>query len=100
MTNKWLEIYLTVPDQSVDMVSQILLDLGCTGITAAEKTLDTFVVPSPETLANDPVLKAYFNYPENVELLCETIQRELTSLAGTYPDLAELHMEHRELADH
>ena len=100
MTNKWLEINLTVPDQSVDMVSQILLDLGCTGITAAEKTLDTFVVPSPEALANDPVLKAYFNYPENVERLCETIQQELTSLAGLYPELAELQMEYRELADH
>jgi ribosomal protein L11 methyltransferase len=99
MANKWLEINLTVADQSVDMVSQILLDLGCTGITAAEKALDTFVVPSPEALANDPVLKAYFSYPENVDLLCETIKQELTSLAGLYPDLAEIQMEYRELAD-
>jgi ribosomal protein L11 methyltransferase len=100
MTNKWLEIKLTVPDQSVDMVSQVLLDMGCTGITAAEKTLDTFVVPTPESLANDPVLKAYFNYPENVDQLCETIQQALTSLTGLYPGLAELQMEPRELADH
>jgi ribosomal protein L11 methyltransferase len=100
MTNKWLEINLTVPDQSVDTVSQLLLDLGCTGITAAEKNLDTFVVPSPDALANDPVLKAYFSYPENIELLCETIQQELTSLVGLYPELADLQMEYRELADH
>ena len=48
MTNKWLEMRLTVPDQAVDLVSQALMDLGCTGITAAEKVLDTFVVPAPE----------------------------------------------------
>lgn len=100
MTNKWLEINLTVPDRSVDVVSQTLLDLGCAGITAAEKTLDTFVVPSPEELRNDPVLRAYFNYPADVELLCETIKQELSSLAGFYPGLADLQLEHRELADH
>lgn len=100
MTNKWLEINLTVPDQAVDLVSQTLLDHGCTGITAAEKTLDTFVVPPPEALANDPVLKAYFNYPENVELLCETIQQALSALADLHPELADLHLEHRPLADH
>lgn len=100
MTNKWLEINLTVPDQSVDIVSQALLDLGCTGITAAEKALDTFVVPSPETLANDPVLRAYFNYPESVELLCESILQALSPLTRFYPELADLRLEHRELADH
>ena len=100
MTNKWLEINLTVPDRSVDVVSQALLDLGCAGITAAEKALDTFVVPSPEELSNDPVLRAYFNYPEDVELLCETIRQELSSLADFYPGLADLQLEHRELADH
>ncbi len=100
MTNKWLEINLAVPDQAVDTVSQILLDLGCTGITAAEKALDTFIVPPPEVLANDPVLRAYFNYPENVGLLCESIQQALSSLVGLYPELANLHLEHRQLADH
>ncbi len=100
MTNKWLEINLTVPDQTVDMVSQILLDLGCTGITAAEKALDTFIVPSPETLANDPVLRAYFNYPESVEVLCESILQALSPLASFYPELADLQLEHRQLADH
>jgi ribosomal protein L11 methyltransferase len=100
MTNKWLEISLKVPDQSVDLVSQTLMDLGCSGITAAEKDLDTFVVPDPEALANDPVLKAYFDYPENIEALCETIQQSLTSLVGLYPELADICLQHRELADH
>jgi len=60
MTNKWLEMRLMVPDQAVDLVSQALMDIGCAGITAAEKTLDTFVVPAPDSLANKPVLRAYF----------------------------------------
>jgi ribosomal protein L11 methyltransferase len=100
MTNKWLEIRLTVPDQSVDLVSQTLLDLGSTGITAAEKTLDTFVVPAPESLANDPVLRAYFSYPEDVDILCKTIQEALSVLIGLFPGLADIRLEHRELADH
>jgi ribosomal protein L11 methyltransferase len=100
MTNKWLEISLTVPDQAVDLVSQALMDLGCTGITAAEKTLDTFVVPAPESLANDPVLKAYFIYPENVENLCLTVQQTLSRLSGSYPELAETRLDYRPLADH
>jgi ribosomal protein L11 methyltransferase len=100
MTNKWLEMCLTVPDQAVDLVSQALMDLGCTGITAAEKSLDTFVVPAPESLANDPVLRAYFVYPENAEKLCLTVQQTLSRLSGVYPELAETHLNYRQLADH
>lgn len=100
MMNKWLEMRLTVPDQSVDLVSQVLMDVGCTGITAAEKTLDTFVVPAADSLANDPVLRAYFIYPENVEALCLTVQQALSGLAGIYPELAETRLDYRELADH
>jgi len=100
MIKKWLEIRLSVPDPSVDIVSQIMMDLGCTGITAAEKALDTFIVPTPEALANDPVLRAYFNYPENVGALCEAIKQALSPLIGLYPELADLRLEHRELADH
>jgi len=100
MTNKWLEMSLTVPDQAVDLVSQALMDLGCTGITAAEKTLDTFVVPTPESLANDPVLRAYFIYPENAEKLSLTVQQTLSELSGIYPELAEIHLSYRQLADH
>ncbi len=100
MTNKWLEIRLTLPDNAVDIASQALMDLGCTGVTAAEKTLDTFIVPAPEALTNDPVLKAYFHYPDNVQILCCQIQEALSSLAGIYPELADVTLDHRELADH
>ena len=100
MTNKWLEMRLTISDQAVDLVSQALMDVGCTGITAAEKVLDTFVVPAPDSLANDPVLRAYFIYPENVEALCLTVQQALSRLADIYPELAETRLDYRELADH
>ncbi len=100
MTKEWLEMSLTVPDQAVDLVSQALMDLGCTGITAAETALDTFVVPAPESLANDPVLRAYFVYPENAEKLCLTVQQTLSRLSGVYPELAEAHVTYRQLADH
>ena len=100
MTNKWLEMSLAVPDHAVDLVSQALMDLGCTGITAAEKVLDTFIVPTPESLANDPVLRAYFIYPENTENLCLTVQQALSELSGIYPELAEIRLDYRQLADH
>ena len=99
MTNKWLEMRLAVPDQAVDLVSQALMDVGCTGVTAAEKTLDTFVVPPPESLTNDPVLRAYFIYPENVEALCQTVLQALTGLTSIYPELTETRLDYRELAD-
>jgi len=100
MSKKWLEMHLAVPDQSVDLVSQRLMELGCTGITAAEKVLDTFVVPAPESLNNDPVLRAYFSYPESVEELCQAVRFALSELAGIYPGLAEARMDYRELSDH
>lgn len=100
MTNKWLEMRINVPDQAVDLVSQTLMDLGCTGITVAEKVLDTFIVPPPESLTNDPVIRAYFIYPENVETLCITVQQALSALADIYPELTKTRLDYRELADH
>ena len=100
MNRKWLEIQLAVPDEAVDLVSQKLMEIDCTGVTAAETKLDTFVVPAPENLANDPVMKAYFIYPEQVDELLGTVQKALSELAGIYPDLARVRLESRELADH
>ena len=100
MTRKWLEIRLTIPDEAVDLVSQKLMEIGCTGVTAAETKLDTFVVPTPEILANDPVIKAYFHYPDQVDKLLESIQQAIAELAIMYPELARIHLESRELADH
>jgi len=100
MTRKWLEIRLAVPDEAVDLVSQKLMEIDCTGITAAETKLDTFIVPPPENLANDPVMKAYFIYPDQVDELLETVQQALSELTDMYPELARVRLESRELADH
>lgn len=99
MTEKWLEMRLAVADQAVDLVCQALVELGCTGITAAEQTLDTFVVPPPEALANAPVLRAYFIYPAQVEVLCQAVRQALAELAGIHPELAATAIDCRELAD-
>lgn len=100
MSNRWLEMTLAIPDHAVDLVSHKMMELGCAGITAAEKALDTFTVPAPETLANDPVVKAYFEYPASEAELCQSVQGMLTELAGIYPELAAVRMDCRELADH
>lgn len=100
MTNKWLEMCLAIPDQAVDLVSQALMDLGCTGITAAEKELDTFVVPPPETLANDPIMRAYFIYPDDVDHLCLKVQKSLSELSSIHPELTDTSLKYREIADH
>lgn len=100
MMNKWLEMRINVPDQAVDLVSQALIDLGCTGITAAEKALDTFIVPTPESLMNDPVLRAYFKYPEDVNALCLAVRQSLSALTFAYPELVHTRLDYRELADH
>jgi ribosomal protein L11 methyltransferase len=100
MSNKWLEMSLAIPDHAVDLVSHKMMELGCAGITAAEKALNTFTVPSPEALANDPVVKAYFEYPASTAELCQAVQSLLTELADIYPELAAVRLECRELADH
>ena len=93
MTEKWLEMRLTVPDDAVDLVSQILVDLGSTGIIAADKSLDTFTVPAPETLVNDPtfIIEAAAVNGTPVELLRETITNA--------PEMQRFHPVRLSLAD-
>lgn len=100
MTSRWLEIRLAVPDEAVELVGQMLMEIGCTGITAAEIQLDTFEAPAPQTLASDPVVKAYFSYPDKLDRLLEKIEYKLSELAAIYPELATTHLESGELADH
>ena len=100
MSSKWLEIRLSVADDAVDLVSQMLADMGSTGVTAADKTLDTFVVPSADSVTNDPVLRAYFPYPEDPEVLCAEIKEALADLATFCPGASNASLGYRELADH
>ena len=100
MTSRWLEIRLAVPDEAVELVAQMLMEIGCNGVTAAETQLDTFVAPAAETLANDPLIKAYFAYPDKLDGLLGNIQGKLTELSAIDPAFATALLESRELADH
>ncbi|MDH3997572.1 MAG: 50S ribosomal protein L11 methyltransferase [Desulfuromonadales bacterium] len=98
MSERWLEISIPAPDAAVELVSQLLTELGCTGVTAAERELDTFTVPSPESLHSDPEVRAYFPYPDDPEVLCQQVQQQLATMSGLYPELARLSLHYRELA--
>ena len=95
MTDTWLEMRLSVPDEAVDLVAQILVDLGSTGIIAADKPLDTFTVPPPDTLANDPTLRAYFLPNDPTDKLCETIRSQLVEHEHIYPGLSSLQIDYK-----
>lgn len=100
MSSRWLEIRLAVPDEAVELVAQKLMDIGCTGVTAAETELDTFIAPDPETLANAPVVKAYFAYPDQLDRLLVEVLDKLSELQGIFPELAGARLETRALDDH
>ena len=100
MNRRWLEIRLAVPDEAVELVAQKLLEIGCTGVTAAETELDTFIAPAPEDLANAPVMKAYFAYPDELAGLLAEVLDKLSELQGMHPELAGTRLETRALDDH
>jgi ribosomal protein L11 methyltransferase len=100
MTRKWLEIRFAVPDSAAELVAQNLLEIGCTGVTAAETELDTFVVPAPEELVDAPVVKAYFPYPDEMDVLLAEVRDKLSELKDIYPELAGADLECRALSGH
>lgn len=99
MKKRWLEISIAVDDSAVELVSQVLVELGSTGVIAAEKKLDTFLVPDPDALENAPVLRAFFPYPESPDLLRRTVEQSLSGLVGGIPGFRVPELIFRELAD-
>lgn len=95
MQEEWLEIRLTLPATALDLVGQALMELGCTGITVAERALDTFVPPDPDEEDAQPTIRAYFPAGDP-----EQLRREVRSaLAPLVPELADGLPECRKLAD-
>ena len=86
MCTHWLEIRLAVNDETVDLVSQVLTDLGSVGIIAGEQQLDTFVAPDPDQFRNAPQLRAFFPFPADLEAFGDTIRQELEALQAFLPD--------------
>lgn len=86
MQADWLEIHLTLPAAAVDQVSAALMELGCTGVTVADRTLDTFEPPDPDDGEAFPTVRAYF--PDgDVAALREAIFALLRELAPAFPGL-------------
>jgi ribosomal protein L11 methyltransferase len=94
MNDAWLEIRLTLPTTALEAVGQALLELGCTGITVAERTLDTFEPPDPDEGDTHPTIRAYFP-PGDLEALCRQVQATLEQLAPRVPGLLAAHPEGR-----
>lgn len=98
MQSDWLEIRLTLPAAAVELVSQALMEIGCTGVTVAEHTLDTFVPPDPDELDALPAIRAYFPAGDP-KALCQEVQAALAALAPLVPGLPVGPPECRRLAD-
>ena len=98
MQSDWLEIRLTLPAAAVELVSQALMEIGCTGVTVAERTLDTFVPPDPDELDALPTIRAYFPAGDP-KALCQEVQAALAALAPLVPGLPVGPPECRRLAD-
>ena len=86
MYKRWLEIRLSVNDSAVDLVSQILADLGSVGIIAGEQKLDTFIAPDPDLFHNAPVLRAFFPFPADPTSFSDVVRQELKALQTFLPD--------------
>ncbi|NJC88419.1 MAG: 50S ribosomal protein L11 methyltransferase [Desulfuromonas sp.] len=86
MNEDWLEICLTLPAAALEVVGQTLMELGCTGITVAERALDTFEPPDPDEGDTHPTVRAYFP-PGDLETLRRRVQAALEELAPLLPGL-------------
>jgi ribosomal protein L11 methyltransferase len=84
----WLEIRLVLPAAAVELVGQALMDIGCSGITVAERVLDTFEPPDPDELDASPTIRAYFPAGDPA-VLCQQVQAALAALAPLVPGLPD-----------
>jgi ribosomal protein L11 methyltransferase len=98
MQSDWLEIRLTLPAAAVELVGQALMDIGCTGVTVAERALDTFEPPDPDELEALPTIRAYFPAGDPAAL-GRQVQAALAALAPLVPGLPASPPECRRLAD-
>lgn len=89
MTNDlWIEMHIPVPAEGEDLLCSELAELGCAGVTVAERLLDTF---EPPTDRHEPgtilLLKASFPPTDDAEELRRRVQERLTWLANLIPGL-------------
>jgi ribosomal protein L11 methyltransferase len=92
MHEDWLEIRLTLPAAAVDLIGPALMELGCTGITVAERILDTFEPPDPDEEEPQPTIRAYFPAGDP-DHLCRQVQAVLERLAPMVAGFIPVHPE-------
>jgi ribosomal protein L11 methyltransferase len=92
MQEDWLEIRLTLPAAAVELIGPPLMELGCTGITVAERVLDTFEPPDPDEEEPRPTIRAYFpaGDPDRLRQAVRAVLERLAPLVpGLTPELPE-----------
>jgi ribosomal protein L11 methyltransferase len=89
MNDLWLEMHIPVPAEGEELLCNELAELGCAGVTVAERLLDTFEPPvyeqEPGTIL---LLKAFFPPGEDSEDLRRRIQERLVWLTNLIPGLS------------
>jgi ribosomal protein L11 methyltransferase len=92
MNDAWIEMRIRIPAAGLDLVCSDLVELGCAGVTAEERPLDTFIPPDPdEAVTGDLFIKAFFPETPDIEELRRRIRDRLAWLARMIPGLeAEL----------
>ncbi|MCD6527435.1 MAG: 50S ribosomal protein L11 methyltransferase [Desulfuromonas sp.] len=90
MTEKWLEILLSVPVAAADLLCYELHRLGSVGVVVEERALDTFIPPDPdETDSERFSVKAYFDDSKSPEKVLTDVRQSLVDLSPMFPELAE-----------
>lgn len=99
MKTRWLEIRIAVPEVAADLVGQILTEMGSMGLIVGERQLDTFSVPDPHSFQNDPVLRAFFAYPDDPAGFRQQVLGQIQALQPFLAGVDIPEPEIRELAD-
>ena len=94
----WLEMRVTVPAAAVDLFSAALLELGCAGVTVAERALDTFEPPDPDDEEPFPTLRLYFPAADP-EPLRQAVHQLLVEIQRQFPELEPILPPCRPVAD-
>lgn len=98
MTEKWLEILLSVPVAAADLLCNELYQVGSVGVVVEERALDTFVPPDPDETDGDLfAVKAYFEDSKSPETILADVRQCLVNLIPIFPELAATSIETSEL---
>jgi len=88
MAEDWLEIEIAVPAAATELLGQALLELGSSGVTILEQSLDTFEDPGELPLPEGEIrVRAYFPGTQEPKALRMRIEQCLSRLKTYYSDL-------------